>query len=490
MSRGRGANPAKWGAAIARDNAAPSGSIATVWAGCSVALRWWVSAGTPSFERVRGMNIAYLDPPYSCYFRALSAQLSARIGGRATALLSSPAYLPYTRGDRSLLWAPGAPCEHYGVPEAFARAAWNRSGEPAFDRVFSHAVEWFIERFRAEKIDLCLIFSDARPFSAAARVAAERLADEQRVVCLHFERGAYRLRSASLATEGLNARFDLTSAQAWDKVAGMTRAELPPRRSPEPWLRLRFVAFMARHALACALEPERGALQHKRYHPFNYLRIGVQQWLAAHPRWRPRADLSAAMPDQSPRLLLPLQLPTDSQFVMYSPFRHNQELLDFVASEAAATLPGLTLSVKRHPMDVRRYRLPSGAQWVDGALARHAASAVAVVCINSTAGYEAAVQGKPVLCFGPSFYTSHPRIWRVTRDSFGNGLREAVRSGDDALAGAALEADVLRHYQTPGDVWGYTPEDLERTADLVWRLWAADAKGASPSTSPGPSLPR
>lgn len=410
------------------------------------------------------MNIAYLDPPYSRYFAALTHRLVADGMGRSIALLSSPAYRPYTRGGPSMLWSPGVPRERYAVPDVFARAAWNRSGEADFDLAFSHAVEWFIERFRAERIGLCLLFSDARPFSAAARVAADRLAGEQRVLCLYFERGAYRLRTASLAADGLNARFDLNAARRGASAQGLAPGEIPPRRPTEPWLKLHFVAFMLRQALACAREPARQAMQHKRYHPFNYLRIAWQQWRTEHPIGR---DESASPHRAEPCLLLPLQLPTDSQFVMYSPFRHNQELIDFVARVAASVLPGVMLRVKRHPMDVRHYRLPSGACWIEGPLARHERTAIALVCLNSTAGYEAAVRGKPVLCFGPSFYTGHPRILRVTRANFAACLREAAALGDSPVEGAELEAAVLRHYQAPGDVWAYTDEDLARTAAIV-----------------------
>ena len=416
------------------------------------------------------MNIAYLDPPYSRYFSRLARHLRERTGGSVVALLSSPSYRLYTGGDRCLLWSPGEPREHHALPPALERATWAQSDRQGLERAFSHAVEWFKERFATERIDVCLVFSDARPFSAAARVAAEALG----VTCVYFERGAFRYRTCSLSTRGLNARFDLRAAQAEPHITGVREAELPARRRTEGWLRLRFLLFMLHHGLACTLRPERRAMQHKRYHFFNYMRIAL-----AEARGRALEPAEPMPRPGHPVVLLPLQLPTDSQFVLHSPFRHNQELIDFVVEQAQAVLPGVEVLVKKHPMDVRSYRLPSSARFIEGNLAHYHAAAACVVCINSTAGFEAAVHGKPVVCFGASFYTAHPQVTRATREDFTERLAAAAARGDDPAAGRELRAAVLRYYQAPGDVWSCVEEDLRRTAAIVLQhLGAASASRA------------
>jgi len=55
----------------------------------------------------------------------------------------------------------------------------------------------------------------------------------------------------------------------------------------------------------------------------------------------------------------------------------------------------------------------------------------------------------------------------VTRENFSRRLARAVARCDDPEAGRELRASVLRFYQAPGDVWAYTAEDLQRTADIV-----------------------
>ncbi|HWH73661.1 MAG TPA: hypothetical protein VNV16_05300 [Methylibium sp.] len=410
------------------------------------------------------MNIAYLDPPYSRYFHDLAGRLAAGSGGSVTALLSCPAYKLYTGGDRCEVWRSGDADAEVPLPSEFARAAWARTEAPTFRRAFAHAVAWFKQRFAAERIELCLVFSDARPFSQAARVAAEALG----VVCIYFERGAFRNRTASLSSLGLNARFDLAVAQRdEDAVQGLAPEALPPRRPTERWLRLRFLAFMVLNAWACSRDPGLRPMQHKTYHPFNYLRIWLRERVARRQARADRRVRRIAPGATDPVVLLPLQLQTDSQFVLYSPFPHNQGLLDFVVPRITAALPGARVLVKRHPMDVRRYRLPPGAEFVEGNLARLHSRATMLVCLNSNTGFEAALRGLPVLCFADSFYTASPQILRVGREDFADAVAEAATRGHDAEAGRRLRAAVLRHYQAPGDAWAYTAADLDATVEIV-----------------------
>ncbi|MGA0610321.1 hypothetical protein [Caldimonas sp. KR1-144] len=426
------------------------------------------------------MNIAYLDPPYSRYFTQLCRKLNTSTGGRTVALLSCPAYRLYARGDRSIVWQPGVSSVRHVLPEPFTRAAW-ASHDERFAEAFSHAVEWFKERFREEATDVCLLFSDARPFSTAAAIAAAHVG----VVCLYFERGAFRLRTASLSTQGLNARFDLRLAARAGGMLGLPDAAIPARRREEPWLRARFALFMLLNELSCRWTPQRRPMQHKTYHFFNYVRIALRQFQSEHPELLP-AHGELAVDEVKGTVLLPLQLQTDSQFVMYSPFRHNQELLDFIVPRVCKSLPGARVLVKKHPMDVRHYQLPAGAQFVGGNLSNYYHDAALMVCLNSGAGFEAAVQGKPVLCFADSFYTGHLPVVRTSKANFVADLLAAARRGDDPVSGAQLRAAVLRSYQAPGDVWAYTDDDLDASTGIVLQHIAAARAlngGASDSAS-------
>lgn len=422
------------------------------------------------------MKIAYLDPAYSGHFSALAATLARRTGGEVVALLSSPAYRLYTGEDRSIVWKPGLSEHLRELPHEFDQATWAPMKDARSMSVFAHAVDWFRQRFSEERIELCLVFSDARPFSVAARLAAAELG----VVVLYFERGAFRYSTSSLSTLGLNSRFSLQHAEALPGLAGVAADDPLLRRDVEPWLRTRFARFIVHNALACLLDRDRGRIQHKRYSVGPYLRLAWAQWRTEHhldERHEPQVTRGL-----SP-VVVPLQLATDSQLVLHSPFESNQQFIDFVAGEVQRAMPGAPVLFKRHPMDATRYRIPAGAHLIGGNLARFHRAAPIVVCINSTVGFEALVRGERVICFAPSFYDDAKTLVMATPASFAQQLQQVARERGDVVAGEALRASVLRCYQAPGDAWAYTAQDIEATAEVVMKHFRAARLSLVPRVS-------
>jgi capsular polysaccharide export protein len=418
------------------------------------------------------VKIAYLDPPYSRYFHALAADLTAAASDSVVALLSSPAYRLYTADDRTVVWTPGVSDAVHPVPAEYLRSGWI-AGRGRSLAVFAHAVEWFKARFVEEKIELCLVFSDVRPFSVAAQVAACELG----VICLYFERGAFRFATASLSAQGLNSRFSLRRGLSGGTAPAEWFAETELQRRPvEPWLRTRFAWFMARNALACLLRPDRSRIQHKRYALAPYVRLALAQWWSAHHN-AANDDKALALTDGRPVVVVPLQLASDSQFVLHSPFSGVQAFIDFVGAQVKAVCPEAELVFKRHPMDTMPYRLTAGAQWFGGNLARLYEREPIVVCINSTVGFDALVHGVRVICFGSSFYAEAATLTMATPDSFMAQFRRVLGMRGDAAAGRELRTAVLRSYQAPGDVWSFTSHDIQRTAALV-RMHCQEARAA------------
>lgn len=414
------------------------------------------------------MNIAYVDPAYSRHFQSLAGVLARRTGGQVVALLSSPAYRLYTGADRAIVWQPGVSDHLRELPPEFEHATWAPMQDPRSMAVFAHAVEWFRQRFAEERIELCLVFSDARPFSVAARLAAQELG----VVILYFERGAFRFSTSSLSTLGLNSRFSLRRAEALPGLAGVPAEARLQARPLEAWLRTRFAIFLLGNALACFVNPDRGRMQHKRYALAPYLRLAWAQWLAEHHLAGEHDD---ALPSRKGRalVLVPLQLQTDSQLVLHSPFESNQHFIDFIGAEVARTVPHAVLLFKRHPMDATRYRLPANARMIGGNLARFHAARPVVVCINSTVGFEALVRGERVICFAPSFYSDAPGLVVASPQDFAARLAAAMAGEGNTPAGRELRATVLRCYQAPGDAWAYTPQDVEATGEVVLKHFRA-----------------
>lgn len=427
------------------------------------------------------MNIAYLDPAYSGHFSALAATLARRTGGEVVALLSSPAYRLYTGEDRSIVWKPGLSEHLRELPHEFDHATWAPMKDARSMSVFAHAVDWFRQRFTEERIELCLVFSDARPFSVAARLAAAELG----VVVLYFERGAFRYSTSSLSTLGLNSRFSLQRAEALPGLAGVAADDPLARREVEPWLRTRFARFILHNALACLIDRDRGRIQHKRYAIGPYLRLAWAQWRTEH-HLADGENVPVPRGPGMPLVVVPLQLATDSQLVLHSPFAGNQQFIDFVSAEVQRVLPGAPVLFKRHPMDATNYRMPAGAHLIGGNLARFHRAEPIFVCINSTVGFEALVRGERVICFAPSFYSDARPLVNATPATFGDRLCEVAAAQGDPEAGEALRASVLRCYQAPGDAWAYTAEDVEATAVIVMKHFRAARLSLVPRTVEAP----
>lgn len=100
--------------------------------------------------------------------------------------------------------------------------------------------------------------------------------------------------------------------------------------------------------------------------------------------------------------LLLLQLEHDSQFLMYSAFSSNQEVIDRVAAQCATL--DLSLAIKKHPLDTNDYQLPSGCYFVEGNVETLSKKAKMAVSINSSAIISILNTKTPLYLIGESMY--------------------------------------------------------------------------------------
>jgi hypothetical protein len=101
----------------------------------------------------------------------------------------------------------------------------------------------------------------------------------------------------------------------------------------------------------------------------------------------------------------PLQLAGDSNIQLHSPFKTMQAFID----HAERTFPGEPIVFKRHPKDpCREYRVSAGNTLLhDGDLHQAMSDARLVYGINSTALYEAVMQGVPTVAVGEGLLKRH-----------------------------------------------------------------------------------
>ncbi|KPF79977.1 hypothetical protein IP88_01130 [alpha proteobacterium AAP81b] len=272
---------------------------------------------------------------------------------------------------------------------------------------------WLAALIAARGVTDIVLFGDSRPLHLAAR----RLAAVRGLPVHVFEEGYLRPDWVTLETGGVNGHSslprDLAAVRA--AAAGLPPvSELPaipgnfPRRARES---VRY------YAATLALRP---GFPHGRGHrPAGPLTEGMA-WLRRFARRRGEARATAtglARVAGGRYFVLPLQLDSDSQLRVHSPFASMAAALrHVVASFIAHAPPGTRLLVKQHPLD------PGLLDWAaltaaaagdagdrivfipGGAIEAIVAAAAGVVTVNSTTGTLALAQGVPVKVLGTAVY--------------------------------------------------------------------------------------
>lgn len=276
--------------------------------------------------------------------------------------------------------------------------------------------------FVAERMERCgadgiVLFGDCRPIHRQAiDVARQRGAE-----VLVFEEGYLRPHWITLEWGGVNGHSRLPDDPAW--YAETARALPEPERTI----------------------PVGGGTRERimydfRWQAFNYLKWGRYPGYRTHRpypiwaeystwamrlstlRWR-RAQAVRIIDDlvsgTEPFFLFPLQLDSDSQVRVHSPFQRLPAAIDAVIRNFAAHAPeGGRLVIKNHPLDngwidyrrqigrlARSLGLGDRVVFIDGGdLDRLIDAARGTVTVNSTVGLTALDRGRPAICLGKAIY--------------------------------------------------------------------------------------
>ena len=294
---------------------------------------------------------------------------------------------------------------------------WRRPGAVHYR---GRARDWpaALERLLLERaVTDIVLFGDCRPLHRAAIAAAQRLQIQVHV----FEEGYIRPDWVTLELGGVNGHSSLPRDPAWYLETART---LPPL-GELPGLASSF-GRRARHdaaynltALALAW-----AYPHFRTHRPRHVLVEYAGWLrqlAGRPaaRRRSAAALAQLAAGDGPYFVFPLQLGSDYQVRLHSPYKDMGEAIRQVLRSFAAHAPaGARLVVKQHPLenglaDWQRLTLAAVAEcglgdralYLEvGDIAPLVAGARGVVTINSTTGTLALAAGVPVLALGQAVY--------------------------------------------------------------------------------------
>ena len=263
--------------------------------------------------------------------------------------------------------------------------------------------------------DIC-VYGDWRPL----HWEAIRLAIVRGIRVWVFEEGYLRAGFSTLEENGVNGRSSLpTSAHEIHELARTLKDPKPAAIDND--IRDKVWKAILHHTGNFFLWP---MFRHYRTHrPTNifFELIGI---LPRYLTRKKRAKLSEEklhnfFKNKSPYFFFPLQLVSDSQIQLYSPYVRVQEAIaDVLASFARSAMPGTRLLIKNHPLDnglirygdfiegfARELGIEERVTFVeDGNTAKMIAASRGVVLVNSTVGIMALEAGKPVFCLGKSIY--------------------------------------------------------------------------------------
>jgi capsular polysaccharide export protein len=291
----------------------------------------------------------------------------------------------------------------------------------------------FLSAFIEERgVTDLVLFGDGRPYHRAAIETAQL-----RGVDVHvFEEGYFRPNWITLETGGVNGFSRLPrDPQAIRELA----ADLPQGDIEHEHIRgdmrlrtLWDVTYNVANVALPYLYPF--YRRHRPQHPLVEYAGWLGRMVKGRAEKRRAAEVEAQVATGEGRyFLLPLQLDSDYQIRLHSPFSAMTEVVDFVArSFAINARPTDRLVVKLHPLDnglVNRRRLTGitarktglgdrllyldggqGSSLLDGA--------AGVVVVNSTIGTLAISRGRPTIALGQAIYDMPGLTHQGTLESF------------------------------------------------------------------------
>jgi len=277
----------------------------------------------------------------------------------------------------------------------------------------------FVRRYMADEAvtDLALL-GDSRPYQAAAIPVAHDLGIRVHAI----EHGYLRPDWITVEPDGLSSfsRFPREPDAIRRMAAGRPDPDLSPLGGASF---LKYAAWDVAYNLANVFGNPFTFPRYRRY-AIDHAAVEYAGWilkLAAEKRTarRTAAVLAALAADPRPTFLVPLQLATDFQIRVHSPFPHLDDAVAWILASFARSAPAdARLVFKVHPLDnglaawprrIARMAAAAGvagrAHVVDGGdLDAMLADAAGVVTVNSTVGVAALAAGRPVVALGNAVY--------------------------------------------------------------------------------------
>jgi capsular polysaccharide export protein len=371
---------------------------------------------------------------------------------------------------------------------------WPLPGAVGYRGGLSRWPEFLVRRLGDWGVTDIVLFGDCRPL----HVAAIEVAKAHGVSVHVFEEGYLRPNWVTLEQGGVNGKSTLPRDPTWFREAAIEIPAWDDGGTVIGRFRTRAVNDVLYHTARWLL-----AWRYPRYrshllwHPFvEYLGWLRRFALAPIVRRRTAEQLLRLNNSGSPYYLFPLQLDSDSQIRVHSPFAGMADALETVIGSFARHAPTeACLVIKEHPFDVgivdlhrvtkrlaERLGVEDRVVYLRrGPLENLIAGCRSTVTVNSTSGLLALAAGRPVIALGASIYDTPQLTFQGGLDRF---WREATPA--DTTTFDAFRRVVADRTQINGGF--FSAEGLAMAVDgAVERLERAMVGRSLPRPAPRPS---
>lgn len=326
------------------------------------------------------------------------------------------------------------------------RLSWLRGGSTAWRGTFK---DWpdFLDRYLVrEGITDIVLFGDCRPY----HVEAIALAQARGIAVHAIELGYLRPDWITIERDGVNSFSHFPrDPDAIRKLADGTPSldtaiRFPFSIAAMTWMDIRYV--WTDSLLSPLLYPH--YRWHGPYHPLHehwgWVRRLIK-WPAAW--WRRRHELREFRSLKKPFFIFPLQLATDYQIRVHSPFANLEAAIEAVIASFARNTGDEVLLIKPHPLDnglvdwravvarcADRHRCADRVRYIEGIdLGELIRRAKGLVTVNSTLGTAAIGAACPTIALGNAIYDVPGLTFQGPLDRFWSEAAPPDRGLSDAF---------------------------------------------------------
>jgi capsular polysaccharide export protein len=313
------------------------------------------------------------------------------------------------------------------------RAYWRLSNGIDYRGPIEDWPEFFAGLLEKHEITDIMLFGDCRDH----HVSALELSRQRSVNAYVFEEGYIRPDWVTMEIGGVNGYSTLSRDPEWYRATAAALPPIPEHQKVSSSFRRRATeGFIYNAADVVTRWRYRGWQNHRPWHPVVEGMGWARKLSRRNSRRAEAEELIAKLISGADRyFLFPLQLDSDAQIRLHSPFAGIADALQVVlTSFAQHAAPDVRLVIKEHPLDngVRDWEVEAAslaqrlgiAERVDylawGDIEAVSQHSLGMVTINSTSGTLALAQGVPVVVLGKAIYDIADLTFQGGLDRFWN----------------------------------------------------------------------